>query len=136
MEVRRQESLKIGTEIVGVKTGVKVTKNKVAPPFKEASFDIMFGSGISREGELVDLGLRLNLVARSGAWFSMGETRIGQGRDNAKLYLAENPEIADKLEADIRAHSSELVPLAKKSRFPTKSPEKPVLVEAEEEEEK
>ncbi|MEG1917803.1 MAG: DNA recombination/repair protein RecA, partial [Oscillospiraceae bacterium] len=99
---RRIETLKNGTEMIGNRTRAKVVKNKVAPPFREAEFDIMYGEGISREGELVDLGAKLDLVQKSGSWFSMGETRLGQGRDAAKKYLQENREVAQKLEEDIR----------------------------------
>ncbi|MEG2222590.1 MAG: recombinase RecA, partial [Oscillospiraceae bacterium] len=102
IDVRRIETLKNGTEMIGNRTRAKVVKNKVAPPFREAEFDIMYGEGISREGELVDLGAKLDLVQKSGSWFSMGETRLGQGRDAAKKYLQENREVAQKLEEDIR----------------------------------
>ena len=93
IDVRRIEALKNGSEIVGNRTRAKVVKNKVAPPFREAEFDIMYGEGISHFGELLDLGVKLELVQKSGSWFSMGETRIGQGRDAAKRYLQENPEV-------------------------------------------
>lgn len=102
IDVRRIEALKNGSEIIGNRTRAKVVKNKMAPPFREAEFDIMYGEGISHFGELLDLGVKLELVQKSGSWFSIGETRIGQGRDAAKRYLQENPETADKLEADIR----------------------------------
>ena len=102
MEVRRVEHLKNGSQLIGSHTRVKIVKNKMAPPFREAEFDIMYGEGISRVGELVDLGVKYNLVRKSGAWFYIGETRIGQGRENAKQYLRDNPEVSEKLEADIR----------------------------------
>ena len=102
LDIRRTESLKVNGEVVGNHTRVKVVKNKVAPPFREAEFDIMYGEGISRLGELVDLGVRYDLVQKSGSWFSIGEERIGQGRDNAKNYLRDNPETAAALEAAIR----------------------------------
>ena len=102
IDVRRIETLKNGTEMIGNRTRAKVVKNKMAPPFREAEFDIMYGEGISMLGELIDLGVKLDLVQKSGSWYSMGETRIGQGRDSAKQYLRDNPEIAAKLEADIR----------------------------------
>ena len=102
IDVRRIEALKNGSEIIGTRTRAKVVKNKMAPPFREAEFDIMYGEGISMLGELIDLGVKLDLVQKSGSWYSMGETRIGQGRDSAKQYLRDNPEIAAKLEADIR----------------------------------
>lgn len=102
IDVRRIEQLKTGTEAIGNRTRAKVVKNKVAPPFKEAEFDIMYGVGISREGELLDVGVKLGLVQKSGSWFSIGDERIGQGRDNAKTYLRENVAVADQLEQDIR----------------------------------
>ena len=110
MEVRKGETLKAGGEAIGNRTKVKIVKNKVAPPFKEVEFDMMYGKGISTIGELVDLGVKLDLVQKSGAWFSIGEIRIGQGRDNAKTYLMQNTQVAEKLEADIREallHSGE-----------------------------
>ncbi len=103
LDIRRTEGLKVGGELVGNHTRVKVVKNKVAPPFREAEFDIMYGEGISHTGELIDLGVRYDLVQKSGSWFSIGEERIGQGRDNAKAYLRDNPEAAAALEAAIRA---------------------------------
>ena len=102
VDVRRVEALKSGSEIIGNRTKAKVVKNKMAPPFREAEFDIMYGEGISKVGELLDLGVKLDLVQKSGSWFSMGETRIGQGRDAAKQYLRDHPEIAEDLEAAIR----------------------------------
>ena len=109
IDVRRIEALKNGSEIIGNRTRAKVVKNKVAPPFREAEFDIMYGEGIAHEGELIDLGVKLDLVQKAGSWFSMGETRIGQGRDAAKKYLQENPDVAAKLEADIRANFDKLM---------------------------
>ena len=109
IDVRRIEALKNGCEVEGNRTRAKVVKNKMAPPFREAEFDIMYGEGIVREGELIDLGVRLDLVQKAGSWFSMGETRIGQGRDAAKKYLQDNPEVAEKLEADIRANFDKLM---------------------------
>ena len=102
LDIRKADWIKSGTDNIGTRVKVKVVKNKVAPPFKEAFFDIMYGIGISHEGELVDLGMDLGLVTRSGSWFSWGETRIGQGRDNAKVYFSSNPEDAATLERDIR----------------------------------
>ena len=102
IDVRRVETLKAGGEMIGNRTKAKVVKNKMAPPFREAEFDIMYGEGISRLGELLDLAVKLDLVQKSGSWFSMGETRLGQGRDAAKQYLKDNPEVADNLEAAIR----------------------------------
>jgi recombination protein RecA len=95
--------------VVGNRTRAKVVKNKVAPPFREAEFDIMYGEGITKEGELIDLGVKLDLVQKAGSWFSMGETRIGQGRDAAKKYLKENPEVCEKLEEDIRRNFDKLM---------------------------
>ena len=109
IDVRRIEALKNGSEIIGNRTRAKVVKNKVAPPFREAEFDIMYGEGIARTGELVDLGVKLDLVQKSGSWFSMGEVRIGQGRDAAKKYLEENPDIAADVEAQIRANFDKLM---------------------------
>ena len=102
IDVRRVETLKNGSEMIGNRTRAKVVKNKMAPPFREAEFDIMYGEGISKLGELLDLGVKLDLVQKAGSWFSMGETRIGQGRDAAKQYLRDNPEVAENLEAAIR----------------------------------
>ncbi|WP_277613130.1 recombinase RecA [Vermiculatibacterium agrestimuris] len=102
IDIRRVESLKNGSEVVGNHVRAKVVKNKVAPPFRQAEFDILFGEGIAKEGELVDMGVQLGLVQKSGSWFSMGEMRIGQGRDAARQYLKDNPDIAEKLEEDIR----------------------------------
>ena len=101
IEVRRSEHIKNGTELLGSRTRCKVVKNKVSPPFREAMFDIMYGEGISLTGELVDLGVDYNLVQKSGAWFNMGDIRLGQGRDNAKLYFKEHPEEATALQAKL-----------------------------------
>lgn len=101
MEVRRVEHLKNGTELIGSHTRVKVVKNKVAPPFKQAEFDIMYGEGISRTSELVDLGVEFGILNKSGAWFSMGDTRLGQGRDAAKQYFKDHPDIADDVQKQI-----------------------------------
>ena len=102
IEVRKGESIKVGGEIVGARTKCKVVKNKVAPPFKDCEFDLMFGKGISRVGEIVDLAVELDIIKKSGAWFSYGEGKIGQGRDNAKEYLLANPDIMDKVESEIK----------------------------------
>ncbi len=109
IDVRRVETLKNGGEMIGNRTRAKVVKNKMAPPFREAEFDIMYGEGISLLGELLDLGVKLEFVQKSGSWYAMGETRIGQGRDAAKQYLRDNPEVAEKLEADIRANFDKLM---------------------------
>ena len=102
MDVRRTETLKQGGEMVGNHTKVKVVKNKVAPPFKQAEFDIMFGTGISREGEILDLAAECNVVNKSGAWYSSNGERIGQGRENVKIYLKDHPEICDEIEKQVR----------------------------------
>ena len=102
LDVRRVEALKINNEVVGNRTRVKVVKNKVAPPFREAEFDIVYGEGISKEGNVLDIGVNLNIVEKSGAWFSYSGTRIGQGRENAKQYLKDNPTVCAEIEAKIR----------------------------------
>lgn len=104
IDVRRIETLKQGTDMVGNRVRAKIAKNKIAPPFKLAEFDIMFGEGISKEGEVLDIGVDLGFVQKSGAWFSYGETRLGQGRENSKIYLKENKEVAHKIETQIRKH--------------------------------
>ena len=104
LDVRRIDSLKQGGEVVGNRTRIKVVKNKVAPPFKEAEFDIMFGKGISREGDILDLASEINVVNKSGAWYAYNNEKIGQGRENAKQYLVEHEDIRDEIEAKIRAH--------------------------------
>ena len=109
IEVRRIEAIKNGSEVVGNRTRAKIVKNKVAPPFREAEFEIMYGEGISKLGELVDLAVRLDIIQKSGSWFSMGETRLGQGKDAVKKYLQDNPELADQIEAEIRANSFKLM---------------------------
>lgn len=103
MDIRRTETLKAGNQLVGNHTRVKVVKNKVAPPFREAEFDIMYGQGISREGELVDIGEATGIVKRSGAWYYYGELRLAQGRDKTKQYLADNPDLAAEIEEKVRA---------------------------------
>lgn len=102
LDIRRSEALKVGQEIIGNRTRVKIVKNKVAPPFRQAEFDIMYGQGISATGELLDMAVQYNLISKSGSWFSYGDERIGQGRDNAKTYLQDNKEVATILEARIR----------------------------------
>lgn len=104
MDVRRIETLKQSGEMVGNRTRIKIVKNKIAPPFKEAEFDIMFGKGISKEGDILDLAVKCDLVSKSGAWFAYNGDKIGQGRENAKTYLSEHPEIMEELEQNIRAH--------------------------------
>jgi recombination protein RecA len=103
LDIRRSTQLKDGEEIVGNRVKVKVVKNKVAPPFRKAEFDILYGTGISKIGEIIDLGVELNVLKKSGSWFSYGETRLGQGRDSIKSILLDNPELAEELEAKIKA---------------------------------
>lgn len=102
IDIRRQETLKQGSDMVGNRTKAKIVKNKVAPPFKIAEFDIVFGEGISQAGSLVDLGVNLGIIKKSGSWFSYNEEKIGQGRENAKKYLKNNPEIFAEVEAKVR----------------------------------
>ena len=102
IDIRRIEAIKNGTEIIGNRTRAKIVKNKVAPPFKEAVFDIMYGEGISKWGELVDIAAQLDIIQKSGSWFSIGDERIGQGRDNAKKYLIDHPDVADRIEQEVR----------------------------------
>ena len=104
LDVRRTEALKQGGEVVGNHTRVKVVKNKVAPPFKEAEFDIMFGKGIVKEGDLIDIASNLGIIAKSGAWYAYEGEKIGQGRENAKTFLATHPEVAEEVEFKIRQH--------------------------------
>ena len=102
LDIRRAAQLKEGEEVIGNRTRVKVVKNKVAPPFRKAEFDIMYGGGISKVGEILDLGVDMNIISKSGSWFSYGETRLGQGRDAVKLILQDNPELMEELEAKIK----------------------------------
>jgi recombination protein RecA len=102
LDVRRTETLKAGGEVIGNRTRIKVVKNKVAPPFKEAQFDIMFGKGISRSGDILDLAVEDDIVEKSGAWFAYKGEKIGQGRENAKQYLEENPSVMEEIEAQVR----------------------------------
>ena len=102
LDIRKQELIKQGTEVIGARTKAKVVKNKVAPPFKEAEFDIMYGEGISKEGCILDIGAACGVIAKSGTWYNYEDARIGQGRENAKKYLRDNPEVRDKVESEIR----------------------------------
>lgn len=102
MDVRRIDTLKAGGEVIGNRARVKIIKNKIAPPFKEAEFDIMFGKGISKEGDILDLAANLGIVNKSGAWYAYKDAKIGQGRENAKIYLRENPEVMDAIETAVR----------------------------------
>ena len=129
IEVRRIEAIKNGSEVVGNRTRAKIVKNKVAPPFREAEFEIMYGEGISKLGELVDLAVKLDLIQKSGSWFSMGDTRLGQGKDAVKKYLQDNPELAEKIEAEIRANSFKL--MSRQSQIAAKAAGRAVDVSAE-----
>ncbi len=104
LEVRRAETIKQGNDMIGNRTKIKVVKNKVAPPFKQAEVDIMYGEGISREGSILDIGSDLDIISKSGAWYAYNDERVGQGRENAKQYLKEHSEITEKIETDIRSH--------------------------------
>jgi len=108
LDIRRTGQIKDRDEIVGNSTRVKVVKNKVAPPFKQVEFDIMYGEGVSKVGEILDLGVKAGLIEKSGAWFSYDSVRIGQGRENAKVYLKENPDIALRIENAIRGKTDEV----------------------------
>ena len=129
IDVRRVETLKSGGEMIGNRTRAKVVKNKVAPPFREAEFDIMYGEGISLLGEMIDLGVKLDLIQKSGSWFNMGEIRLGQGRDAAKQYFRDHPEEADKLEAAIRRDFHKL--MSNQSRIAAKAAGRAVDVSAD-----
>jgi recombination protein RecA len=111
LDIRRVESIKVGTEVMGSKARVKVVKNKVAPPFRVAEFDIMFNEGISREGGLIDIGLEMGIVKKSGAFFSVGDIRLGQGRENAKDYLRQNTDVAEAIESQIRTAMAPTTPV-------------------------
>ena len=129
IDIRRVEAIKNGSEIIGNRTRAKIVKNKVAPPFKEAVFDIMYGEGISKWGELVDLAVQLDIVQKSGSWFSMGDERIGQGANSVKEYLQSNPEIAEKVEAQVRENLMKMSAGAPKA--PAKAAERPIAVSAD-----
>ena len=108
LDIRRTGAIKDRDEVVGNTTRVKVVKNKVSPPFKQVEFDIMYGEGISKTGEILDLGVKANVVEKSGAWFSYDSIRIGQGRENAKKYLKENPDVRDRIEKAVRDNAAGL----------------------------
>ena len=129
LDVRRVEAIKEGSNVVGNKTRVKVVKNKVAPPFREAMFEILYGQGISKWGELVDLAVQMDIVQKSGSWFSMGDERIGQGANSVKEYLMNNPEIAEEVEAKVREKLMQQSMVAPKA--PAKAAEKPIVVSAD-----
>lgn len=124
IEVRRGEQIKNGSEVIGNRTKCKVVKNKVAPPFKECEFDIMYGKGISRVGEVLDMAVDLDVVKKGGAWFSYNDMKLGQGRDNAKEFLQNNPDIMGEIEAKIKEHQAELVLAAQKDKKTKKLEEK------------
>lgn len=121
IDVRRIESIKVGGQLVGNRTRAKIVKNKVAPPFREAEFEIVYGTGISKWSELVDLAVKLDIIQKSGSWFSMGDTRIGQGKDAAKQYLMDNPDVAEQVETQIRANAEVLMGKAPKVETPVLS---------------
>ena len=127
LDVRRTESIKDGGNVIGSKTRVKVVKNKVAPPFREAYFDIMYGQGISKWGELVDLAVEMDIVQKSGSWFSMGDERIGQGKDSVKNFLQSNPEIAERVEAQVRENLLK----AAAPKAPAKAAQKGIAISAD-----
>ncbi len=129
LDVRRIEAIKEGGNVIGNKTRVKVVKNKVAPPFKEAVFDIMYGQGISKWSELIDLAVQMEIIQKSGSWFSMGDERIGQGKDSVKAFLQERPELAEQVEAEVRENLWKLTGGAPKA--PAKAAEKPIAVSAD-----
>ena len=129
IDVRKIEAIKNGTELIGNRTRAKIVKNKVAPPFREAEFEILYGEGISKWGEMVDLAVKLDIIQKSGSWFSMGETRIGQGRDAAKQFLKDNPDVAADVEAQVRANSFKL--MSKQSQTAAKAAGRAVDVSAD-----
>ena len=129
IDVRRVESLKAGGEVVGNHVRAKVVKNKVAPPFREAEFDIMYGEGISKLGEMIDLGVKLDLVQKSGSWFNMGEIRLGQGKDAAKQYFRDHPDEAEELERKVRENFHKL--MGAQSRIAAKAAGRAVDVSAD-----
>ncbi len=127
LDVRRVEAIKEGGNVVGNKTRVKVVKNKVAPPFREAHFDIMYGQGISKWGELVDLAVQMEVIQKSGSWFSMGDERIGQGKDSVKAFLQANPDIAETVEEQVRANLIQ----NNATREPARAAERPIAISAD-----
>ena len=131
IDIRRTEAIKNGSEIIGNRTRAKIVKNKVAPPFKEAVFDIMYGEGISKWGELVDLAVQLEIIQKSGSWFSMGDERIGQGRDSVKAYLIANPEIAEQVEQQVRENLHKIVGGKPRTQAAAKAATQAVNVSAE-----
>lgn len=126
IDIRRIETLKNGTEQIGSRTRARVVKNKIAPPFREAEFDVMYGRGISREGELLDLAVKLDIIQKSGAWFSYKQERLGQGRDNVKTFLAGNPEVAGEVEKLVRENIGKLYAKSTAAASANASPAKPL----------
>ncbi len=129
IEVRRVEAIKNGSEVVGSRTRAKIVKNKVAPPFREAEFEIMYGEGISKWGELVDLAAKLDIIQKSGSWYSMGELRLAQGREAVKQYFKDNPELAEQVEEQVRANAYKL--MSKQSQAAAKAAGRAVDVSAD-----
>ena len=128
LDVRRTEAIKEAGNVIGNRTRVKVVKNKVAPPFREAYFDIMYGQGISKWGELVDLAVEMDIVQKSGSWFSMGDERIGQGKDSVKAFLQANPDVAEEVEAKVREN---LLKATAVTKTPATAAQKPIAVSAD-----
>jgi recombination protein RecA len=115
MDIRRTQSIKTNAEVVGNRVKVRVTKNKVAPPFREAEFDIMFNEGISKVGDILDIGVNMDIITKRGAFFAYGDVKLGQGRENGKDFLRDHPEIANEIEAEIRSNVAKAAELAKAS---------------------
>ena len=136
LDVRKKDTIKVGSEIVGSVTRVRVVKNKVAPPFKEAEFEILYGEGISRDGEIVDLATKLDIIKKSGSWYSYGEERIGQGRDKVKQYFKEHPDVAEEIASKVMAQKDTLMGSHKNAPAPKAAPvvpeEKPAAPVSEE----
>ena len=130
LDVRRTETLKVAGNPVGSHTRVRIVKNKVAPPFKEVEFDIMYGEGISREGEVLDIAVQFDVVQKAGAWFSYNEARIGQGRDNVKEYFKNNPEVMAEIEEKIRQKMKERQEAARRKEAPAQKPVEIPIAEA------
>ena len=129
IDVRRIEAIKNGSEIVGNRTRAKIVKNKVAPPFREAEFEIIYGEGISKWGELVDLAAKLDIIQKSGSWYSMGELRLAQGREAVKQYFKDDPELAEQVEEQVRANAYKL--MSKQSQAAAKAAGRAVDVSAD-----
>ncbi|MBL4707055.1 MAG: DNA recombination/repair protein RecA, partial [Flavobacteriales bacterium] len=108
IDIRRSSQIKNGEEVIGNRTKVKIVKNKIAPPFRKVEFDIMYGKGISKSGEIIDMGVELNVIKKSGSWFSYGEAKLGQGRDAVKQLVEDNPELMEELEEKIKEAMKEL----------------------------